>query len=104
MLSHIMKDRQERLIAFASRTSTSAKQGYSHLEKKGLALYRLALQRNFTITSLTDNCAFNLIYSRYHIRLITVKQSVLPHLLEFKGGHSPLILITTLSVTKQYFT
>ena len=38
VLSHVMDDGQERPIAYASRTLTPAEQGYSQLEKEGLAI------------------------------------------------------------------
>ena len=37
-LAHVMEDRQERQIAYGSRTMRPAEQGYSQLEKEGLVI------------------------------------------------------------------
>ena len=60
VLSHIIPDRTERPIAFASRTLNSAENGYSQIDKKAMSIVwsvkRLKMYlvgRNFTL--ITDH-------------------------------------------------
>ena len=97
VLSHIIEVDQEKPVAYASRTLTTAEKNYSQLEKEALALvfgvgkfHNYLYGKHFIIESEQQPLSYI---------LTILKQFHQQHPQESQNGHSHLVLIHTQSST-----
>lgn len=99
VLSHLMEDGKDRLVAYAFRRLTLAEKNYSQVEKEGLAII-LAL-KSFTVSSLADTSLLNLTIHPCLTCSMKPKECPRQHHLGSRVRYLPSALTTTLSDTNQ---